>query len=209
MSSGNPLTDHSLDSLMDKMIAILVLPRSSAIRQISSSPFASSQKDLFDLHAEVEYCRWSMNVSLSVYMKMLYLVDIGIRQEISGNVSKFLAEWNGTRDHQLSAALDELIIFEFKRHEILEIPDTELIQADKGCQLLNSTIESYIKDIAIKLDSSSGSDLDTTIDVVFPPSNNFIGRYFFPRLATVSYKLLELIKRNYCVSSDFGSDTTH
>lgn len=201
---------HSVDAILDKIVEILVLPHQSASRQISLSPFSRFQKEMTDLHMEVQFCLWAMNVSLSVYMRLLSLVDIRIRQEISGVVSKFLSEWKGSRDQQLSKALDDLIVNEFKNHNILEIPDTELIQQDKGCQLLCSTVESYIKDIAIKLDSSNGNDLDSTIDIVFPPSKNFIGRFFFPRLALVSYKIMELIKSKACslceLDSDFSSN---
>ena len=202
---GTPLDDHSMESVLDSMVEILVLPQQSAIRHVSSGPFASFQKEIFELHTEVQYCLWAMNVSLSVYMNLLNLVDIKIRQEISGTISKFLSEWKGLRDHRLSDALDQLIVNEFRNHNILEIPDTERIQQDKGCQLLSSTVVSYIKDIATKLDSSSGNDLNSTLDIVFPPSKNFLGRFFFPRLASVSYKILELIKCNLCCSRDMDS----
>lgn len=196
MISSTALDDRIMDDILDRFVGILVLPHQSAIRQISLKTFASFQKEFLDLHTEVQFCLWAMNVSLTVYMGLLNLVDIDVRQEISKVVSKFLSEWKGPRNGQLTHALDELIVNEFRNYNILEIPDTELIQQDKGSQLLSSTVESYIKDIAIKLSYSCENDLDSTIDIVFPPSKNFIGRYFFPRLASVSYKLLELIKHN-------------
>ena len=186
--------DSNMDAVLDQIVGMLVLPWPTAFKQIHSSPFISHVKEILELHSEVHFCMWAMNLSLSVYMKLLNFVDIKIRKEISNIVSRFLSEWKGARDTQLADALDELIISEFRKHAIADIPDMERLQQDKDYQMLSSTVASYVKDIAMNLDSARQNDVDSTIDMIFPPSKDFIGRCFFPRLASVSSKLLDLIR---------------
>lgn len=197
----NPSNLH-MDASLDRIIGILVLSWPAAFKQIHSSPFASHVNELLELHSEVHFCLWAMNLSLSVYIKLLNLVDIQVRKEISGDISRFLSEWKGARDTQLSDKLDELIISKFRQHALTQIPDMERLQQDKDCHMLSSTVETYIKDIAVKLDSRFNDDVESTIEMIFPSSKDFIGRHFFPRLASVSARLLELIKCKFQQSED-------
>jgi hypothetical protein len=179
---------------IDGIIGLLVLPL---------SPQTTFSKDEIELHKEVQFCLWAMNISLSVYLKLLSMVDIKIRKDISDVVSKFLAEWKGA-EGLLSDALDVLIISEFTKRNLTDIPDMENLQRNQNCQMLSSTVACYIKDIAIQLDAMHHGDLDSAIGITFPPSGHFIGRCFFPRLAAVASRLLELTKSD----SDLSRDST-
>jgi hypothetical protein len=210
------ILDSCVDSMLDGFVGMLVIPWSLALKQVSTGPLApliASKTEIFELHQEVQFCLWAMNVSLSVYMKLLNLVDIKVRKEISNVVSRFLSEWKGVRDSNLSDALDQLIILEFNKYAITDIPDMERLQRDKDCQVLSSTIACYIKDIAVKLDTIRENDVGSTIEIIFPPTKDFIGRCFFSRLASVSARLLDLITcslvlENSGDSSSRSTDTT-
>ncbi len=197
-------SDSNVDATLDTFAGLLVLPSSllpKFMSQESMSPFRGA---IEELHKEVQFCMWAMNISLSVYMKLLTLVDISIRREISDTISQYLAEWKGEQDTVLFDSLDELIISEFTKHSVTEIPDMELLQRSQESQVLSSTVACYIKDIALNLDSMRQSNLEETIEIIFPSSKNFIGRCFFPRLATVSAKLLELINQSLDLSAKSG-----
>lgn len=180
------LPSGSVEAELDSLVGLLVLP---------GMPDSFSPLDgIKELHTEVQFCLWSMHISLSVYMKLLSLVDISVRQEVSDAIGRFLSGWRGGRGPLLSDALDALIIAEYRKHSITDIPDMAKLQRIKECQSINSTVANYIKEIAVNLDSMRQNDLESTIDVLFPLTKNFIGRCFFPRLAVVASKLLDLIK---------------
>jgi hypothetical protein len=178
-------------------------------KQISLGFFEPHRAEIEQLHAEVRFCLWAMNVSLSVYMKMLYLVDIRIRQEVSDTVGNFLADWKSGRSHELSDALDVLIISEFTKHSIREIPDMEKLQRNRECASISSTIVTYIRDIAVNLDNMRHGDLDSTIEILFPTTERFIGRCFFPRLACVASRLLDLIRAPCQLHSSESLSSAH
>lgn len=186
LAPKGPYTDEmhsngkSVEAELDRMVNLLVLP-----------PMPESR--FRELHTEVQFCLWSMHISLSVYMKLLTLVDIGVRQGVSDVIGRFLAGWRGGRGPALSDALDALIIAEYQKHNLLDIPDMAKLQRIKECHSISSTVANYIKDIAVRLDSIRQSDLESTIDVLFPLTKHFIGRCFFPRLAVVASKLLDLL----------------
>jgi hypothetical protein len=196
--------DSNIEATLDSIVGLLVLPAPifpdlmSHESLVSLSPF---REDIDKIHREVQFCLWAMNISLSVYMKLLNLVDISVRREISDNVSRYLAEWKEGRSDKLSDSLDALIISEFTKHSVTEIPDMERLQREQECRVLGSTVACYIKDIAIKFDSMRQGDMDATIEIIFPSSKNFIGRCFFPRLAAVAGTLLELINGSFEMSN--------
>lgn len=176
-------TVETVETVLDNFVGLLVLP---------GIPNCTSE--LIELHTEVQFCLWSMHISLAVYMKLLSLVDISVRQAVSDTIGQFLAGWRTGRGQALSDALDALIIQEFRKHSITDIPDMAKLQRVKECHSISSTVANYIKEIAVKLDSIRQSDFESTIDVLFPLTKLFIGRCFFPRLAAVASKLLDLIK---------------
>ena len=173
----------TVETVLDSLVGLLVQ---------NGAPNCTSE--LTELHTEVQFCLWSMHISLAVYMKLLSLVDISVRQEVSDTIGQFLAGWRTGRGPALSDALDALIIKKFRKHSITDIPDMAKLQRIKECHSISSTVANYIKDIAVRLDSIRQSDLESTIDVLFPLTKLFIGRCFFPRLAAVASKLLDQIK---------------
>ena len=160
--------------------------------------FEARRAELQELNKEVRYCLWAMNVSIGVYMKLLHLVDIEVRHLISDAIGYFLADWKGEKGAALSDAMDVLIISEFTKYSIPNIPDMALLERNEHCDSIQSTVENYIEGIALKLDNMRHMHIDTVIEVLFPSSDKFIGRCFFPRLAVVSCKLLEIIKDSSC-----------
>ena len=205
-SKPDPKVD-AVEATLESIVGLLVLPLPLIPECMLLGSFVPCRAEIEELHAEVQYCLWSMHISLSVYMKLLYLVDISVRQEVSDVIGRFLADWGGGRGQALSDALDVLIISEFLKHSIVDIPDMESLQRNKYCASISSTVATYIKDIAIKLDAMRQGDVESTIDFLFPISKNFIGRCFFLRLAAVSSKLLELIKSSELDSDDSMSST--
>lgn len=183
---------------MESIAGILILPFPILPTEIPLGYFEPYRKEISEMHSEVRYCLWAMNVSLSAYMELLCLVDISIRQEISDTIGTFLAEWKGGRTHTLSDSLDELIISQFTKHSITRIPDMAKIQKDKHCDSISSTVAAYIRDLAVNLDNMRQGDLDGAIQFLFPFTEKFIGRCFFPRLAVVASRLLDLIKSGPC-----------
>lgn len=203
---GHEYNDSSMDEILEHIVGVLVSPLPVLPDFVSLGFFGPFRAELKELHCEVQFCLWAMNTSLSVYMKLLSLVDISTRMEISNKVSQFLANWKGGKTAALSDTLDAFIISEFVKHSVTEIPDMERLQRDKDCHVLSSTVACYVKDIALNLNSVSQNDLESTIEIIFPPSKNFIGRCFFPRLAVVSSRLLELI--NSRLSLELSDDST-
>jgi hypothetical protein len=198
---------------LESIAGILVLPFPFIPKEIFLGAFEPYRDEMQELHGEVMYCLWAMNVSLAVYMKMLYLVDITVRQHVSDAVGQFLAKWEDGRCHALSDALDVLIISEFTKHAITPIPDLARLQREKHCDSISSTVASYIRDIAVNLHNMREADLDGTIEFLFPHTKKFIGRCFFPRLAKVSCRLLDMLKPTHCLkegSSEYtlSSDCT-
>lgn len=185
-------------SRLESIVGVLTLPFPLLPKEISIGYFEPYRTEIAELHKEVRFCLWAMNVSLAVYMKLLCLVDINIRQEISDVVGNFLAGWKEGRTHALSDSLDVLIISEFTKRSITPIPDMALLQREKHCDSISSTVAAYIRDIAINLDNMRQNDLDGTIQSLFPFTEKFIGRCFFPRLAVVASRLLDLIKLDSC-----------
>ena len=192
---NSPVTNlNNLEAILDSLATLLVIPLQRIPKSWPLGTFDSCRAEIEQLHKEVNYCLWSMHISLSVYMKLLCLVDISVRQEISDAIGRFLADWRDERGPALSDALDALIISEFTRHSVVDIPDMKRLQRSKDCESISSTVAAYIKDIAMKLLTMREGDLESTIEILFPSSMNFIGRCFFIRLATVASKLLDLIK---------------
>jgi hypothetical protein len=120
-----------------------------------------------ELHNEVQFCLWSINVSLSVYLQLLNVVDLDTRRGVSDKICSFLAD-SGDTD-----ALSALISSECAKYNI--VPN----MAMQNHKALIPTIASYLKAL-----SSDGLD----------PLEYYIGRPFFPRLEVVSRKILELLK---------------
>lgn len=201
------IDDSSVEAILDSIVGGLVLPQPLDHKSISHGFFVKFQDEIDLLHKEVQFCIWSMNIALSVYMQLLNFVDISVRMEISNVVSQRLSEWKGAIDTTLTNILDELIISEFKKHALTDIPNMEHLQRNTNSHILCSTVACYIKDIAIKLYAMHQCDIESTIEVIFPPSKNFIGRCFFPRLASVSSKLLELIKSSESEPSSNSLDS--
>ena len=170
--------------------------------EISLGSFEPYREEMQEMHAEVMYCLWAMNVSLAVYMNMLRLVDIGVRQEVSDVVGRFLADWKDGRSHSLSDALDVLIISEFTKRAISPVPDMAHLQRERHCESISSTVASYIRDIAVNLDNMRSNDLESTVEFLFPHTKKFIGRCFFPRLAMVSCRLLDILRDCHATHPD-------
>ena len=185
--------DHEIQPKLDDLIEFLVKPTPSVI---PLGEFEEHRAELGILNKEVRYCLWAMNISMGVYMKLLYLVDIDVRQDISDVVSGFLASWETEEGPALSDAMDVLIISEFTKHSIPMIPDMARLERNAHCVSIQSTVANYIKDLALKIDNMRHFDIDIIIALLFPLSEKFIGRCFFPRLAVVSTRLLELIKES-------------
>lgn len=205
MSFPPPGSGSDTYSKLENIAGLLVLPFPFIPEQISLDVFEPFREEIYEMHKEVRFCLWAMNVSLSVYMKLLYLVDISVRQEVSDVVGKFLSEWTKGRCQELSDALDALIIAEFTKRSITPIPDMARLQREKHCESISSTVASYIRDIAVNLDNMRHGDLDNTIELLFPHTKKFIGRCFFPRLAAISYRLLDMLKRSSGRSDDSAS----
>ncbi len=186
-----------LESMLDDAVELLVCPLPLIPSCIPLGFLSRYRQEMDKLHEEVHFCLWAMHVSLSVYMKLINVVDISVRQRISDVVGQFLAEWKGGKGHALSDALDALIISLFREHSLVDIPDMARLQRNKNsikdCAPIRSTVAAYIKDLAMKLSGGSTGSADT-IEILFPSSDKFIGRCFFPRLAAVSYKLLDIIR---------------
>lgn len=205
MSFPPPGGGSDMHSKLENMAGLLVLPFPYLPKEISLDTFEAYREEIFEMHKEVRYCLWAMNVSLSVYMKLLRLVDISVRQEVSDIIGKFLSDWNKGQCQELTDALDVLIISEFTKRSITPIPDMEHLQRDRHCDSISSTVASYIRDIAVNLDNMRQGDLDNTIQLLFPHNKKFIGRCFFPRLASVSYRLLDMLKRSSEALDDSAS----
>jgi hypothetical protein len=189
--SSPPLIRGYAEVLLDRLIDLLVIPLPPNLKcEGSFFPYGRAFEELY---TEVQFCLWSMHMALSVHMELISSVDISVRLKISDTVAQFLADWRGGRGHALSDALDELIIRQFRDNDIVEIPDMARLQRIKDCAPISSTVASYIKDLTMRLDKSEAS-AESTIEMLFPVSDKFIGRCFFPRLAAVSYKLLELVR---------------
>lgn len=188
----------SVYSKLESITGVLILPFPILPAEISLGYFEPYRKEITEMHSEVRYCLWAMNVSLSAYMELLCLVDIDVRQDISDAIGNFLAGWKGGRTHALSDSLDELIITQFTNHSITRIPDMAKLQKEKHCDSISSTVAAYIRDLAVNIDNMSQGDLDGAIQFLFPFSEKFIGRCFFPRLAVVASKLLDIIKLDSC-----------
>ena len=201
------INDSSMEAILDSIVGGLVLPQPLDHKSLSCGLFFPFQESVDKLHKEVQFCIWSMNIALSVYMQLLNLVDISVRMEISNVISQYLSEWRGDRDPSLFDSLDKLIKSEFMKHALTDIPDMDHLKRNKNSHILCSTVACYIKDIAINLDAVNQCDIESTIDVIFPPSKNFIGRCFFPRLASVSSELLELIKSSVYSECELSSDS--
>lgn len=183
--------------ILDRLVELLVLPLHPSLRCEGS--FFPYGREIEELHAEVQFCLWSMYMALAVYLELLNSMDISVRQGVSDVVGQFLANWKGGRSPALADALDELIIAQYRENRIADIPDMARLQRIKDCAPISSTVAAYIKDLTMKLDRSGSVSSESTIDTIenlFPTSQNFIGRCFFPRLAAVSYKLLEFIRRD-------------
>lgn len=194
MSFPPPGSGSDMHSRLESIAGLLVLPFPYIPKEISLDVFEAHREEILEMHQEVRYCLWAMNVSLLVYMKLLYLVDISVRQEISDTIGKFLSEWTKGRCQELTDALDVLIISEFTKRSITPIPDMEPLQRDGHCNCISSTVASYIRDIAVKLDNMRQNDLEHAIQLLFPHTEKFIGRCFFRRLASISIRLLEMLK---------------
>jgi hypothetical protein len=179
--------------ILDSIVTVLVIPFPMVPVSWPLGAFDPYRTEIEQLHKEVNFCLWSMHISLSVYMKLLYRVDINVRHEISNVVGRFLADWRDERGPALFDALDALIISEFVRYSLVDIPDMNRLQRSKDCETIRSTVAAYIKDIAMKLLVMREGDLESTIEVLFPSSSNFIGRCFFTRLAAVASTLLDLM----------------
>ena len=188
----------SIYSRLESISGVLVLQFPILPMEIHLGYFEPYRKEITEMHSEVRYCLWAMNVSLSVYMELLCLVDIDVRQDISDTVGNFLAGWKGGRTHALTDSLDELIISQFNLHSITRVPDMVRLQKEKHCNSISSTVAAYIRDLAINIDNMSQGDLDGAIQFLFPFSEKFIGRCFFPRLAMVASRLLDIIKLDSC-----------
>jgi hypothetical protein len=193
---------------IEKIVGILTLPLHILPKAVSLDEFSSHRGKIEELHQEVHYCIWSMNLALTVYMRLLTLVEIDVRRCVSDTVSQFLADWRGGKSLALVDALDTLVISEFTKRNITPVPDMAQVQKDcnKNWALISSTVASYIKDIAIRLNNARHCDLDSAIDIIFPASKNFIGRCFFNRLAVVSSELLNLVQLQE--SSDASNAST-
>jgi hypothetical protein len=182
---------------LENISGMLVLPFPYIPKEISLGSFERHRDEIQEMHQEVRFCLWAMSVSLAVYMKLLYLVDISVRHEISDTVGKFLSEWTDGRGHRLSDALDTLIVSEFTKRSITPIPDMARLQREKHCESISSTVASYIRDIAVNLDNMRQGDVDSTFQSLFPHTVKFIGRCFFPRFSRVSLRLLDMLKQHY------------
>ena len=191
-------SSSSIYSRLESISGVLVLQFPILPMEIHLGYFEPYRKEITEMHSEVRYCLWAMNVSLSVYMELLCLVDIDVRQDISDTVGNFLAGWKGGRTHALTDSLDELIISQFNLHSITRVPDMVRLQKEKHCNSISSTVAAYIRDLAINIDNMSQGDLDGAIQFLFPFSEKFIGRCFFPRLAMVASRLLDIIKLDSC-----------
>ena len=200
-----PGSGSDMHSKLENMAGLLVLPFPYLPKEISLDTFEAYREEIFEMHKEVRYCLWAMNVSLSVYMKLLYLVDINVRQEVSDVIGKFLSDWTKGQCQELADALDVLIISEFTKRSITPIPDMENLQRDRHCDSISSTVASYIRDIAVNLDNMRQGDMDNTIQLLFPHTKKFIGRCFFPRLASISSRLLDMLKHSYNALDDSAS----
>lgn len=188
--------DSTLENDLERVVNILVLPMHFIPDVVFLGPFTVHRAEIETLHKEVQYCIWSIDVTVSVYMKLLNLVDIKIRNEISDNVSHFLAEWKGGKGQALYDALDSVVIAQFCKHSVTKLPDMKRLQCGSGNQhVFNSTVANYIRDIALRMHSMRQMDIDATIDNVFPLTKSFVGRRFFPRLAAVAFRLLELVRQ--------------
>lgn len=186
---------------LERLIELLVLPLHTSLQSVDGVFFPHG-REVEELHTEVQFCLWSMHIALSVYMKLLSSVDISVRQGVSDTISLFLANWTDGRGPALSNELDELIISQFREHQITDIPDMARLQKVKECASISSTVAAYIKDLTMSLVGTAGESTESTIEVLFPPSKNFIGRCFFPRLAVVSCKILELVRRDASDNED-------
>ena len=189
-------TTGRTEKILDRLVELLVLPLHPSLK--SEGSFFPHGKEIEALHVEVQFCLWSMFMALAVYLELLNFTEINTRQRVSDVVSQFLADWRSGRTPALTDALDELIISQFRANGITDIPDMARLQRIKDCAPISSTVANYIKDLTMKLDRSSGSVESTasSIESLFPVSRNFIGRCFFPRLAAVSIKLLDLLRRD-------------
>lgn len=201
--------------ILDRLIELLVLPLHPSLK-INGSFFPYG-REIEEMYTEVQFCLWSMFMALAVYLELLNSVDISVRHKVSDVVGQFLADWRDGRGPALADALDELIIRLFRENRIADIPDMARLQRIKDCAPISSTVAAYIKDLTMKLDKSTDltdSTINTintintikTIESLFPVSQNFIGRCFFPRLAAVSRKLLELIRRDPEISTQITGD---
>ena len=186
---GSKIGIHA-ETALDRLVEMLVLPLHPSLRY--DGAFFPYGRDIEELHIEVQFCLWSMFMSLAVYLELLNLAEIGIRQKISDVVGQFLASWRDGKGPALSDALDELIISQYKKNGIKDIPDMARLQRIKDCAPISSTVATYIKDLTMKLDKTGS--VESTIELLFPVSRNFIGRCFFDRLAVVSSKLLQVLR---------------
>jgi hypothetical protein len=193
---------------IEKVVGVLILPIHYLPKAVSLDQFAPQRSKIEKLHQEVHYCIWSMSIALLVYVRLLNLVDMDIRRDVSDKVSQFLADWKGGKSHALIDALDALVISEFTKRGITPVPDMVRLQKDHQTNwaLLSSTVASYLKDIAVRLSNARHCDIDSAIDIIFPSSKNFIGRCFFHRLAVVASELLDLVQVQE--SSDASSAST-
>ena len=173
-------SSSSIYSRLESISGVLVLQFPILPMEIHLGYFEPYRNEFTEMHSEGRYCLWAMIVSLSVYMELLCLVDIDVRQDISDTVGNFLAGWKGGRTHALTDSLDELIISQFNLHSITRVPDMVRLQKEKHCNSISSTVAAYIRDLAINIDNMSQGDLDGAIQFLFPFSEKFIGRCFSP-----------------------------
>lgn len=199
-------TRQNMCSYCDEIIALLVQSRHNTVEQLRNKTPVSFHEDIIRLYTEVQYCLWAINVSLSVYMHLLNTVDMRTRQMMSESVSRFLSEWKSGQCEELHITLNDFIQREFRTYDIPTLPTTDHLYKENNTKLLESTVENYIGDITNRLCSVDENDMDTAINIVFPPSKNFIGRYFFPRLGIISQSLINIFKQSMHFESELDSD---
>jgi hypothetical protein len=138
---------------------------------------------LLDLQREVWYCHWGVVVSLCVYQQLISHVGIEERQAITRAVGAALAR-SPPKDGE---TLYGLIEGEFARHGVGVRPDMDMINRELSCNALQSSVLSYIMDIAVKLIR------EEAVSIV-PQRHTFIALDFFQRFAGVARGLLGILQ---------------